>query len=110
MRGLVNAYEGKENKVVVLMREKSVFDPNAGCDVPVIELSIIPKAGTHDVEIAKDIVDLIIAIKVYGRRSEKWYILIEDDDHIEGNAHLDLSLMLLGFRKSNINNQRSFAI
>ena len=104
MKGLVNAYEGKENKVVVLMKDKSVFNPDTGCDVPVIELSILPRTGTHDVEIAGDILDLIIAIKVYGRERAKWYILIEDDEHI------DLPLMLLGFRKTNINNQMGMAL
>ena len=104
MKGLVNAYEGRENKVVVLMRDKSGYNPDTGCDVPVIELSILPRTGTPDVEIAGDILDLIIAFKVYGRRFGKQYILIEDDDQ------LGLTLRLLGFRRTNINNQMGMAL
>lgn len=101
---LVRAYEGKENNVVVLMREKSVFNPNTVRYVPVIELSILLRTWINEVNIAGDIFDLIEDIKVYGKKSGKWYILIEDGEHI------DLSLMLLGFRKTDINGQMGMAL
>ena len=104
MKGLVKAYEGKENRVVVLMREKSVFNPNTGCDVPVIELSILMRTGINEVNIAGDIFDLIEGIKAYGKKYGKRYILIE------GGVRTDLSLLLLGFRRTNINNQMGIAL
>ena len=104
MKGLVKAYEGKENRVVVLMREKSAYNPDTGCDVPVIELSILMRTGINEVNIAGDIFDLIEGIKAYGKKYGKQYILIE------GGVRTDLSLLLLGFRRTNINNQMGIAL